>query len=60
RIQRGRTVRVLYPDYVAGETGTVLEQETLNNGIQTGYWLVQLKGSDSVFALSTCEMQVLD
>ena len=57
-IQPGDKVQILYPENVAGETGTVLEQEMLEDGTLTGYWLLQVDGDDAILALQPCEIQV--
>lgn len=58
-IQPGDRVQVLYPEYAAGETGIVLQQETLQDGSKTGYWLVQIDGKDMILALLPQEMKLL-
>ncbi|MEO0396345.1 MAG: hypothetical protein AAF243_10240 [Cyanobacteria bacterium P01_A01_bin.137] len=60
-MQTGNRVRVLYPAYAAGKTGVVLDQETLQDGSQTGYWLVQIDGEDMmILALSPQDVELLD
>ena len=58
-MQPGDRVRVLYPEYATGETGTVLEPETLQDGSKTGYWLVKIDDEEMILALLPKEMQVL-
>ncbi|NEQ54148.1 MAG: hypothetical protein F6K11_29125 [Leptolyngbya sp. SIO3F4] len=58
-IQVGDRVSVLYPEYAVGETGVVLEQETLQDGSQTGYWLVRTEVEEMILALLPQEMSVL-
>ncbi len=57
-IKPGDRVQILYPEYVAGEIGVVLEQETLQDGSKTGYWLVQVEGEETIFALLPQEMKL--
>lgn len=60
-INPGDSVRILYPDYVAGKTGTVLVAETLRDGSQSDYWLVQIGQTDDVIlALLPNEMEPLN
>ncbi|ESA36742.1 hypothetical protein N836_05755 [Leptolyngbya sp. Heron Island J] len=58
-IQPGDRVQILYPEYAVGETGVVLEQETLQDGSKTGYWLVRTDDKDMILALLPQEMKVL-
>lgn len=58
-IEPGVKVEVLYPAYAAGKTGVVLQQETLNDGSKTGYWLVQIDNEDVILALLPQELRVL-
>ena len=58
-IRSGDRVKILYPEYVAGETGIVLEQETLRDGSKTGYWLVQIEGKEMVLAQLPHEVELL-
>ena len=58
-IQQGDRVQILYPEYAVGETGVVLEQEMLQDGSKTGYWLVRIDGKDMILALLPQEMKVL-
>ena len=59
-MQPGDRVQVLYPAYAAGKTGIILEQETLQDGSQTGYWLVQIDDEDMILALLPQEMKLLN
>ena len=59
-VQQGDRVKILYPDYVVGETGLVLQQEILQDGSKTGYWLVQLENQEMVLALLPEEMHVIE
>ena len=58
-MQPGNRVQVIYPKYAAGETGTILAKETLEDGSETGYWLVQIDGQEMILALLPQEMEVL-
>lgn len=58
-ISPGHRVQVLYPSYAAGKTALVLELETLQDGSQTGYWLVKIEEEEIVLALLPEEMTVL-
>lgn len=58
-MQPGDKVRVLYPAYAAGETGTILEKETLQDGAETGHWLVKIDSGDMILALLPQEMRLL-
>ena len=58
-IKPGDRVQVLYPAYAAGKTGVVLEKETLQDGSQTGYWLVQIEDDNMILALLPKEMRLL-
>lgn len=58
-IKPGDKVQILYPVYAAGKTGVVLEKETLQDGSQTGYWLVQIQDDDMTLALLPKEMHLL-
>ncbi|MDV3347581.1 hypothetical protein D0962_16990 [Leptolyngbyaceae cyanobacterium CCMR0082] len=59
-IKLGDRVRILYPKYAAGQTGTVLEQETLEDGSKTGHWLVKVDGERyMILALLPKDMKVL-
>ena len=58
-IEPGVKVEVLYPAYAAGKTGVVLQQETLNDGSKTGYWLVKIDNEDMILALLPQELRVL-
>ena len=50
-MQSGDKVHILYPEYAAGAIGIVLEQETLQDGSKTGYWLVQVEDDEMLLAL---------
>ncbi len=58
-MQPGDRVQVLYPEYAAGETGIILEKETLQDGSETGYWLIEIDGQDMILALLSQEMKLL-
>ena len=58
-MQPGDRVQVLYPEYAAAEIGTVLEKEILQNGSETGYWLVKLDKENMILALLPQEMKLL-
>ncbi|MEM7796666.1 MAG: hypothetical protein AAF579_19695 [Cyanobacteria bacterium P01_C01_bin.118] len=58
-IKPGVRVQVLYPAYAVGKTGVILEEETLDDGSKTGYWLVKIDGEDLILALMPREMRVL-
>ena len=59
-MQPGDRVQVIYPKYAAGETGTILAKEILEDGSDTGHWLVQIDGQDMVLALLSQEMKLLN
>lgn len=58
-MQPGDRVQVLYPEYAAGKAGTILEKETLQDGSETGYWLVQTDNDDMILALLPKEIKLL-
>ena len=58
-IKPGDKVKILYPEYAAGKTGVVLTKETLEDGAETGYWLVQVEYEDIILALLSQEIKVL-
>ena len=59
-IQPGDRVQILYPEYAVGKTGVVLEEETLQDGSKTGYWLVRIDDNkDMILALLSQEMKLL-
>lgn len=58
-VQQGDRVKILYPEYAAGETGLVLQQEMLQDKSKTEYWLVQIDGQGMILALLPKEMHVL-
>ena len=55
--QVGDSVRVLTPAYVAGEIGTILGEEMLEDSSKTGYWLVQIESRDIILALLPDEIE---
>ena len=58
-IQAGDRVRILYPKYVAGETGVILQAEILHHYTKSGYWLVQVENQEIIVALLNHEMELI-
>ena len=52
-------MQVLYPEYAAGKTGVVLAKEILQDGTETGYWLVKIDCEDMILALLPQEVKTL-
>lgn len=52
-------MQVLYPEYAAGKTGVVLAKEMLQDGTETGYWLVKIDCEDMILALLPHEVKTL-
>ncbi|WP_416666241.1 hypothetical protein [Egbenema bharatensis] len=60
RIQIGARVRVLQPDYAAGEIGIVISQEELLDGQPTGRWIIQIEPGDVLLSLPPQDFELLD
>ncbi|MCG8366251.1 MAG: hypothetical protein MJA27_23310, partial [Pseudanabaenales cyanobacterium] len=58
-IQVGERVNILYPKYGVGRIGAVIAQEEEPNGLQTGYWLVQVEETEIILALQDHEVEPL-
>ena len=58
-MQLGEKVQVLYPEYAAGKTGVILAKEMLQDGAETGYWLVKIDHEDMILALLPQEVRIL-
>ena len=56
-IQVGERVNILYPKYGVGRAGAVIAQEEESSGLQTGYWLVQVEGTEIILALLENEIE---
>ena len=57
-IQVGKRVNILYPQYGVGRVGAVIAEEEWADS-QSGYWLVQVEGTEIILALLESEMELL-
>ncbi|MBD3880596.1 hypothetical protein IFO70_02380 [Phormidium tenue FACHB-886] len=58
-IQIGARVRVLAPDYAAGEIGAIVSQEISQDEV-SDRWIIQLESEDVILSLYRDEFQILD
>jgi hypothetical protein len=60
RIQTGARVRVLQPDYAAGQIGVVIGPEELLEGQPTERWLIQIEQDKVLLSLPPQDFELLD
>ena len=58
-IHVGARVHILYSKYGVGRVGSVIAPEEEAAGLQTGYWLVQIEGTELILALLPNEIERL-
>jgi hypothetical protein len=58
-IRAGARVRILQPDYVAGQTGIIVSPELLSDNQPSNRWIVQVEGEDIFLSLHPSEFLVL-
>ena len=58
-LQPGTIVRILFPQYVAGDTGKILSPAIVEQAETSDYWLVKVCGEEMVLALLPDEFQIL-
>lgn len=58
-IRVGARVRILEPDYAAGQTGSIVSPEILSNDKASRRWIVQVEGEEVLLSLDPEQFLVL-
>ncbi len=58
-IQVGARVRILEPDYVAGQTGIIVSREILSDGKVSRRWIIQVESEEILLSLDPEQFLVL-
>lgn len=59
-IHVGARVKILQPDYVAGQTGVIISPELLSDNQPSDRWIVQIDAEDMLLSLHPSEFLVLE